>query len=61
MYDLIEYQKKFEEKLGFCANVFVVNGLNSEKKRSYYLTNLALTEGKRKFPLSCIHSGEPWD
>ena len=32
-----------------------------KNKKSYYLTNLALTEGKRKFPLPCIHSGEPWD
>ena len=37
MYDLIEYQEKFEEKLGFCANVFVVNGLNSEKKKELLL------------------------
>ena len=30
---LIEYQKNFKGKSGFCANVYVVNGLQSENFR----------------------------
>ena len=50
MYDLIEYQKKFEEKLGLCANVFVVNGLNSEKKKELLLDKFSTYWGKEEIP-----------
>ena len=47
---------------GFLGNVYIVNELQSEIKRSITLTNFLFSEGRTdQFPLLSHHFGKPLD
>ena len=45
---------------GFPANVYIVNGLQPEIKKTYHLINLLFSEGRMDFCYSVPTLGNPW-